>query len=80
VDVIPIYTQLTELFRDLFANEKIVLTPETNAKNIEGWDSFNHLSVIVAVETRFGIKMKTKELDQLKNIGDLVSIIQSKLS
>ncbi len=80
MDVIPIYTQLTELFRDLFANEKIVLTPETNAKNIEGWDSFNHLSVIVAVETRFGIKMKTKELDQLKNIGDLVSIIQSKLS
>jgi len=71
-----IYAQLTELFRELFATDELVLTPETSAKDIEGWDSFNHLSVIVAVETRFKLKMKAKEIDGLKNIGDLVAVIQ----
>jgi acyl carrier protein len=74
-----IYAQLTELFREIFSDDDIVLKPETNAKDIEGWDSFNHLSVIVAVETRFNVKMKTSELDKLANVGDLVSAIGEKL-
>jgi acyl carrier protein len=74
-----IYAQLTELFRELFSDDDIVLKPETSAKDIEGWDSFNHLSVIVAVETRFNVKMKTSELDKLANVGDLVAAIQTKL-
>jgi acyl carrier protein len=73
-----IYAQLTDLFRELFANDEIVLKPETSAKDIEGWDSFNHLSVIVAVETRFGLKMKTQELDKLNQIADLVTMIKEK--
>ena len=44
-----IYEKLTELFRELFADDLIVLTPQTTANDIEGWDSFNHISVIVAV-------------------------------
>jgi len=79
MQTVEIYAQLTELFQELFSNDDIVLKPETSAKDIEGWDSFNHLSVIVAVETRFGVKMKTGELDKLANVGDLVSAIQSKL-
>ena len=74
-----IYEKLNELFRELFSNDDIDLKPETTAEDIEGWDSFNHLSVIVAVETRFGIKMKTSELDGLANVGALVSAIESKL-
>ena len=74
-----IYEKLNELFRELFSNDDIVLKPETTAEDVEGWDSFNHLSVIVAVETRFGIKMKTSELDGLANVSALVSAIQTKL-
>jgi acyl carrier protein len=79
VQAAAIYEQLTELFRDLFANDDIVLGPETTAKDVEGWDSFNHISVLVAVETRFGIKMSTREIDKIANIGDLVQLIESKL-
>jgi acyl carrier protein len=74
-----IYDKLNELFRELFADDAIVLNPETTADDIEGWDSFNHLSVIVAVETRFGVKMKTSEIEKLANVGALVSAIESKL-
>jgi acyl carrier protein len=73
-----IYARLNELFREMFADDSIELKPETTADDIEEWDSFNHLQIIVAVETRFGIKMSTAEIESLKSVGDLVKIIQSK--
>jgi acyl carrier protein len=79
METAAIYRTLTELFRELFADDSIVLTPETTANEIEGWDSFNHISVIVAVETRFSVKMTTSEIDSLANVGALVRAIESKL-
>ena len=73
-----IYAGLTELFRELFADDTIELSANTTADDIEGWDSFNHISVMVAVETRFGIRMRTDEIESLKSIGDLVSAIEQK--
>jgi acyl carrier protein len=80
MDSTEIYAQLTDIFRDLFANDDIVLTPTTTAADIDGWDSFNHISVIVAVETRFGVKMSTGEIEKLVDVGALVAAIESKLS
>ena len=74
-----IYEKLTELFRELFADDSIVLTPQTTADDIDGWDSFNHISVIVAVETRFGVKMTTAQIEGLATVGALVAAIESKL-
>ena len=72
-----IYEQLTDIFHEMFANDEIVLTPSTTAKDVEGWDSFVHLSLIVAVETRFGIKFATSQIDKLASVGDLVSAISA---
>jgi acyl carrier protein len=74
-----IYQKLTDLFRELFADDTIVLTPQATADDIDGWDSFTHISVIVAVETRFGVKMTTAEIERLANVGALVAAIESKL-
>ncbi len=73
-----ITTELTELFRDIFADDDIVLTPKTTAADIAGWDSFNHISIIVSVETRFGIKMETREIEGLTDVGSLVDVIKRK--
>jgi acyl carrier protein len=73
-----VYAGLNELFHELFADDGIVLRPETTAADIDGWDSFNNLNIMVAVETRFGIKMTSTEVENLKNIGDLANIIIAK--
>jgi acyl carrier protein len=73
-----VYAGLNELFHELFADEGIVLKPETTANDIDGWDSFNNLNIMVAVETRFGIKMSSSEIEGLKNIGALVDLIMAK--
>ncbi len=74
----PIYDGLNEIFRDIFGDDAISLTPETTAADIPEWDSFNHINVIVAVESRFGIKFSTVEVEALKNVGDMASLIARK--
>ena len=72
--------ELTDIFHQIFDDESIVLTPKTTANDIEEWDSFNHINIIIAIETRFGIKFQIAEIESLKNIGDAVAMIQKKLA
>ncbi len=54
------------------------LTPELSAKDVEGWDSFKQIEIMVSVEERFNIKLSTREIDSLKNVGDLADVIAKK--
>ncbi|MDO6413678.1 acyl carrier protein [Sphingomonas sp. BIUV-7] len=74
-----IMAELTDIFRDLFGDDSIVLAPETMADDVEGWDSIKHISLIVAVEDHWNIKMKTSEIDTLKNVGDLQRVVAAKI-
>jgi len=52
---------------------------ETRADQIPGWDSLSHVSVISAIEQRFQVRFKGREVLKLKNIGDLQRLLNSKL-
>jgi len=52
---------------------------ETTAYEVPGWDSLNHVNVILAVEKHYNIRFKNMEVLRLKNIGDLQKLINSKL-
>jgi acyl carrier protein len=69
-----IYAALTEIFRDVFMNE-MELTPKLSARDVEGWDSFKQIEIILATEERFGIRLKTREIDGLSCVGDLAAVI-----
>ncbi len=79
MDTASIYRQLTDIFRDVFDDEGIVLTPDTTAADIADWDSANHVNLIVSIEVRMKIKFKTVEVESLHNVGHLVSLIEQKL-
>lgn len=79
MDTASINRELTDIFRDVFDDDTIVLTPETTAADIHDWDSANHVNLIVAIEVRMKIKFKTVELESLHNVGHLVSAIEQKL-
>ena len=70
-----IYAALTEIFRDVFMNDDMNLTPELSAADVEGWDSFKQIEIILATEDRFGIRLKTQEIDSLGCVGDLAGLI-----
>ncbi len=71
------YPVLTEIFRDVFMRD-VALRPELTAKDVQGWDSFKQIEIIVALEERYGIKFHTKELDSLNNVGDLARVLAQK--
>jgi acyl carrier protein len=70
-----IYAQLTEIFQDIFMNEDMVLTPELSAKDVKGWDSFKQIEIIIGVEGKFGVKFRMKEIETLRNVGDLAALV-----
>jgi len=55
------------------------LQDETTAPEVPGWDSLNHVNIIVAVENNFSVKFKSYEVLRLKNVGDLQKLLNSKL-
>lgn len=73
-----IYAALTEVFRDVFLDDAIALTPALGAGDVPGWDSFKQIEILIASEERFGVKFTTRELDGLRNVGDLVGIIAAR--
>ena len=62
---------------DLNAGE---ITENTTAKDIEEWDSLSHIRLVVSVERKFGVKFSNSEIESLKTVGDLVSLLQAKTS
>jgi acyl carrier protein len=74
-----IRTKLNAVFRDVFDDESITVTDSTTARDIDGWDSLNHVNLIVAVEKAFAIKLTTREATTLGDVGELVRLIEKKL-
>lgn len=75
-----IYAQMTPLFHDVFDDDTLVLRPEMTAADVAEWDSFNHINLIVAVESRFKVKFQTAELESMNSVGHLVHIVEKKLA
>jgi len=78
MDESQIYARLAEIFQDVFDEDSIVVTPELTAKDVEGWDSLNHIRLILTVEKVFKIKFSTSEIGRLARVGDLVALIQTR--
>ncbi len=75
-----ILSDLTAIFRDCFDDETIVLRPSTSARDIPGWDSAKMVLLILAAEERFGIRMRSREIDALRCVGDWVKLIEARRS
>ena len=75
-----VYDKLNEVFRDVFEDEDITVNDNTTADDIDDWDSLVHINLINAIEQEFGIKFNMGQIVSMKNVGEMVNIIESKLS
>ncbi len=69
---------LKEIMIDVFDNEDLDINENTSADDIEEWDSLSHIRLIVAVERKFGFKLKNSEIESLKNVGDLAKLVDAR--
>ncbi len=70
--------RLTEIFRGLFGLPSLVLRDELTARDVPGWDSLNHVSLMVEVEGAFSVRFTSDEIAALSCVGDLKALIERK--
>ena len=73
-----VYAGLTEVFHEVFGDDTLKITPTTSADQVPGWDSIKMVTIIISVEQHFSIKLRSREVDALKNVGDLATLVQAK--
>lgn len=71
---------LEPIFREVFDDESVILRRETTADDIEEWDSLTHMNLVIALELRFKIKFALGELQKLKNVGEMLDLINRKMT
>jgi len=74
-----IISKLTVIFHEVFNDNSIVLRDDMTASDVDNWDSLTHMLMITKVEENFNIRFKLKELNKLKQVGDLIDTIGLKL-
>ncbi len=73
-----IIQRLLPLFRDVLNDDGVMITPDSDADSIPGYDSLAHIDIISAIEQEFGIAFDFTELVALSNVGDMIALIDRK--
>lgn len=75
-----VFDRVQDVFRDIFDEDDLVISQETTASDVDGWDSLSHIQLIVAIEKEFKIKFSSKEILSWKNVGELLNSVQEKVT
>ncbi len=76
---VQILNIVQEIFRDVFDDENLVITKDTNAEQIEDWDSLSQIRLVMMIEKKFMIKFSYGELNHLRNVGEMVDVIRNQI-
>ncbi len=67
------------IFREVFDDDNLVIFDAMQAKDVQGWDSLNHVTLIMAIEEAFDVKFTTREVMGFQNVGEMLECLQRKL-
>ena len=70
-----ILKKINDILKDIFDDESLVISMETTAKDIDEWDSLNHITIISTIENEFNVDFTMEEVVNFKNVGDIVDIV-----
>lgn len=74
-----IMKRVQSVFQDVFDDPSLVIGEETHAGMIGDWDSLAHVNLVSAVELDLGVSFPLAELEALRNVGDMIDLIEKKL-
>lgn len=74
-----IFDEVQKIFQTVFDDDELVITDSTNSEDIEDWDSLEHINLVVAMEKKFNLKFDIKEVGTLKDVGEMIDLIERRL-
>lgn len=75
-----VLAEITDVVRQVLEDRTIELAPETAIDDMAGWDSMNHIAILVEAECRFDVVFDLADLEAVPTVGHLVRLIQAKRS
>lgn len=69
------HQRLTNVFRKVFDDPSLQIEDDFNADNIPGWDSLEHINLVLEIEGEFGISLSTAEIAGFNRVRDVKKII-----
>jgi len=75
-----VLAEITDVVRQVLEDRTIELAPETAVGDMAGWDSMNHIAILVEAECRFDVVFDLADVDAVPTVGHLVRLIQAKRS
>ena len=75
-----ILDELNLIFQQVLKSTDIVLTNETTAQDVDGWDSLTNMILINEIEKKFNVRFTFRDIVKLKNVGDICNAIQLKMN
>jgi len=75
-----VLADLQPIFRDVLDDPALQITRESSAATVPNWDSLAHINLVSAIEQEFRIRFSLSELAGLKNVGDMVDLMEQKLA
>lgn len=76
---VTILEKIQEIFKEIIDEIEVELTETTTANDVEEWDSITHIEIISEIESQFKIRFSINEIENLKNVGDILSLIETKV-
>ena len=67
--------KVSNIFKVVFGDDALIINSNSNSNNVIGWDSLNHIYLIVAIEKEFNIKFTTELIMTWENVGEMVKHI-----
>ena len=67
--------RLTEAFRLALGQPTVVISPWATMADTEGWDSFAHINLVLAVEDAFGVEFDADEIPQLVEVPNITAAL-----
>jgi acyl carrier protein len=74
-----IFEQVQGIASDLFGVPADQITRQSSTESIEAWDSTQHLNFVLALEEKFNIQFSPEEMEEMRNIGNTVTLVENKL-
>ncbi len=75
-----VFKRVNEVCRDVFDDENLIVSDNTTADDVEGWDSLTHLSLVSELENMFNIRFTMGEIQKSRNLGELVDVIMKRMN
>ncbi|HOO78873.1 MAG TPA: acyl carrier protein [Lachnospiraceae bacterium] len=74
-----ILSKVNDIFHDVFDDDTIEVFETTTSDDVEDWDSLMHITLISEVEAEFNFKFQMKDVVGMKNVGEMLDIIEKSM-